>query len=74
MDLELLDIQGSNVPRRWLGWMLLSYLLALAMNKMTQTVVVKLSSIHLDRRLRMFIVLILILNVDVDAVGTLSFR
>ena len=47
--------------------MLPSYLLAKAMNKMTWTVVVKLSSIHLDRRLRMFIVLILILNVDVDA-------
>ena len=34
--------------------MLLSYLLAKAMNRMTWTAVVKLSSIHLARRLKVF--------------------
>ena len=68
MDLELLGTQSRTVPRRRLGWMLLLYLLALAMNKMTWTYgsceaglwkycqleAVKLSSIHLDKRLGMF--------------------
>ena len=44
--------------------MLLSYLLAKAMNRMTWTVAVTLSGIHLDRRQIMFIVPILIPNVD----------
>ena len=53
MDLELVGTQSRTVPRRRLGRMLLVYLLALAMNRMTWTVAGKLSGIHLDRRLMM---------------------
>ena len=53
MDLELLGTQGRTVPRRRPGWMLLVYLLALAMNRMTWTVNGKLSGSHSDRRLMM---------------------